>query len=95
MMENEIKQTGSEVEKLIKIYQELEKTGLMVTAGKKSAAQLMVSHDVIPVVRCKKCKHLHLQDENDDRGDCDIHEEWTTRTMSSFCSYGEERETIP
>ena len=45
-----------EVEKLIEIYRQLENDGLMVTAGKKSAAELMVPHDVVPVVRCKDCK---------------------------------------
>lgn len=47
----------TEVEKLIEIYRQLEKAGLMVTAGKKSAAELMVSHDVVPVVRCCDCQH--------------------------------------
>lgn len=49
----------AEVEKLIEIYRQLENAGLMVTAGKKSAAELMVSHDVVPVVRCKDCKSKH------------------------------------
>ena len=39
--------------------------------------------DAVEVVRC---------DEEDDRGDCDIHDTWFTRTPESFCCYGERRE---
>jgi len=46
----------------------------------------------VEVVRCKDCKHLQYQDEEDDRGDCDIHDTWFTRTPESFCCYGERRE---
>lgn len=48
--------------------------------------------DAVEVVRCKDCKHLQYQDEEDDRGDCDIHDTWFTRTPESFCCYGERRE---
>lgn len=85
----------TEVEKLIKIYQQLEDAGLMVVAGKKDTAELMVSHDVVPVVRCKDCKKW-------DRsiGSC---KEFTSHRLPSggriafltreddFCSYGERR----
>ena len=47
--------------------------------------------DAVEVVRCKDCRHCKYQDEDDDRGDCDIHETWTTRTPESFCSFGERR----
>ena len=46
----------AETEKLVEIYKQLESAGLMVVAGKKDSAELMVSHDVVPVVRCKDCK---------------------------------------
>ena len=87
-----VEREPAEVKKLIEIYKQLETAGLMVTAGKRSAAELLVSHDVIPVVRCKNCKHLKLQDENDARGDCDIHDTWFTRTPESYCCYGERKE---
>lgn len=48
--------------------------------------------DAVEIVRCKDCKHLQYQDEEDDRGDCDIHDTWFTRTPESFCCYGERRE---
>lgn len=47
--------TMTEAEKLIEIYQQLEDAGLMVTAGKKDAAELMVSHGVVSVIRCRDC----------------------------------------
>ena len=47
--------------------------------------------DAVEVVRCKDCRHCKYQDEDDDRGDCDIHDTWTTRTPEFFCCYGERR----
>ena len=44
------------VEKLIEIHKQLEADGLMVTAGKRTAAELLVSRDVVPVVRCEDCR---------------------------------------
>ena len=41
--------------------------------------------EIVEVVRCKDCKH-----QNED-GDCDIHDEWFTRTPDDFCSYGERK----
>ena len=41
--------------------------------------------DVVKVVRCKDCKHV------DKYGDCDIFDEWSTRTANDFCSYGERK----
>ena len=43
------------------------------------------------IVRCKDCKHLDMSGD-DERGDCEIHDEWFTRTMDDFCSYGQRRE---
>ena len=82
----------AEVEKLIEIYRQLENAGLMVTAGKKSAAELMVSHDVVPVVRCKDCKCWMY--EYDDVGLCvtDVPDiDGVQRLACDFCSYGERR----
>lgn len=80
-----------EVEQLIEIYKQLEDAGLMVVAGKKDTAELMVSHDVVPVVRCKDCKHRVLDTVNG--------EDWCNHTLglcaevyaTDFCSYGERR----
>ena len=41
--------------------------------------------DVAPVVRCKDCKHLEKH------GDCEIFDEWSTRTPEDFCSFGERK----
>lgn len=38
------------IEKLIEIHKQLEAEGLMVTAGKRTAAELLVSRGVVPVV---------------------------------------------
>lgn len=88
----------AEVEKLIEIYRQLEKAGLMVTAGKKSAAELMVSHDVVPVVRCKDCKYWRdswvAPDGKHEHGYCYM-EECDDVTVGrwgyDFCSYGVRR----
>lgn len=79
-MEAERKLT--EQEQLIKIYQQLENAGLMVTAGKKSAAELMVSHDVIAVVRCKDCKYGDM---------CSIREAMACTTPNAYCWRGERK----
>lgn len=52
-----------ETERLIEIYKQLEDAGLMVIAGKKDTAELMVSRDVVPVVRCKKCRYYNPDGE--------------------------------
>lgn len=82
-----------EVEKLIEIYKRLEDAGLMVVAGKKDTAELMVSQDVVPVVRCKDCKHYCPYNR-----ECDHPKMWTSEyayleeiSEDSFCSYGERR----
>ena len=85
----------SEVEKLIEIYNHLEDAGLMVIAGKKDSAELMVSHDVIPVVRCKDCKHWVYTDET--WGDCTnprFHIPgivYATMNCDEYCASGERR----
>ncbi len=84
-----------ETKKLIEIYKQLEDAGLMVIAGKKDTAELMVSHDVVPVVRCKNCIHwVHMEDG---MGDCtnsrfhlDGHANPTMK-KDDFCSCGERR----
>ena len=44
--------------------------------------------DMVEVVRCKDCKHV------DKYGDCDIFDEWSTRTPDDFCSYGERKTDV-
>lgn len=70
----------AEVEKLIEIYRQLETDGLMVTAGKKSAAELMVANDVVPVVRCKNCKYGDM---------CSIREAMACTVPDGYCWRGE------
>ena len=81
----------SEVEKLIEIYNHLEDAGLMVIAGKKDSAELMVSHDVIPVVRCKDCKFYEENAEAITRF-CRRELGYMYATPDGFCSYGERKD---
>jgi hypothetical protein len=81
-----------EVEKLIEIYRHLEDAGLMVVAGKKDTAELMVSHDVVPVVRCKDCKHWQQNCALKDFGVCcRVDYDPPVTRADDFCSYGERR----
>lgn len=73
----------TEQEKLIEIYNQLEDAGLMVTAGKKDMAELMVSHDVVPVVRCKDCDWW-------DKGLCG--RLYLYRDEDFYCAHGVRRE---
>ena len=43
------------------------------------------SADVVPVVRCRDCKHLYKD------GECPLRT-WYTHVEDDFCSYGERRE---
>lgn len=62
----------TESEKLIELYNRLEDAGLMVTAGKKDAAELMVAHGVVIPVRCQNCNWWHRYKSGDtSRGVCD------------------------
>ena len=45
--------------------------------------------DVVPVVRCKDCKH---RDPEDKRCDCGCWHNPFTTNDNDFCSYGESRE---
>lgn len=86
----------AEVEQLIEIYKQLEDAGLMVVAGKKDTAELMVSHDVVPVVRCGKCKHY---DNSGGIQWCKLNSkfypggfDWHSFPEDGFCSYGERKD---
>ena len=77
----------TEVEKLIEIYKKVEDAGLMVIAGKKDSAELMVAHDVVPVVRCKDCKGY------DHTGDfCEFLN--GVRHPEHFCGEGERKDNV-
>lgn len=92
----------TEVEKLIEIYKRLEDAGLMVIGGKKDSAELMVSNDVVPVVRCKDCMHGIWDEENEmwkcvESADYDEEiREWfgfyEYHNGDFFCADGERRE---
>lgn len=82
----------TETEKLIEIYNHLEDAGLMVTAGKKDTAELMVSHDVVPVVRCKDCTSYCSFEISKMYGKmqyCSL--TGLPTDPCDFCSYGERR----
>lgn len=93
------------VEKLIEIYNRLEDAGLMVIAGKKDSAELMVSNDVVPVVRCKECMWARPKDHREPTEtprdficQCSKHHyipaPWHARMAvkaDDFCSYGERK----
>lgn len=54
-------------------------------------ADILIANDVVPVVRCKECKHWCY--EYDDIGLCvtDVPDiDGVQRTASDFCSYGEK-----
>ena len=84
----------AEVEKLIEIYNRLENAGLMVIAGKKDSAELMVSNDVVPVVRCKDCKFWEEFESSligkvmccTGQGSARIQ-----KSADDFCSFGERK----
>lgn len=47
------------------------------------------SVDAVPVVRCKDCKYLYNDDDNDD--DCPLRD-YFWHNEEDYCSYGERRE---
>ena len=81
----------TEVEKLIEIYKKVEDAGLMVIAGKKDSAELMVSHDVVPVVRYKDCKHREVVGQG--YRWCKAWERLQTMGDDGFCCFGERSTT--
>lgn len=84
----------TETEKLIEIYNQLEDAGLMVVSGKKESAELMVSRDVVPVVRCKDCKHCYKSSGSSTGYRCRVWGVCDTDCevyLNYFCSYGERR----
>lgn len=75
----------NETERLIEFYNQLEDAGLMVIAGKKDSAELMVSRDVVPVVRCKNCK---------DHDRCEV-EDLLVKFLcieNAYCAAGERKD---
>ena len=83
----------TESEKLMELYIRLEDAGLMVTAGKKAAAKLMVDHDVVVVTRCQNCGWWHRYKSGDlSRGVCDKYA--VSKNENGFCDepLQEERE---
>jgi hypothetical protein len=56
-------------------------------------ADYLLDNDVVPVVRCKDCKHWH-----EETGFCEEHSrfdsfgmDWNMFAEDDFCSYGERR----
>jgi len=47
--------------------------------------EIINSKDLVPVVRCKNCKHLYKD------GECPLRT-WYTHVEDDFCSYGEPKE---
>lgn len=54
------------------------------------AIDAMPAADVAPVVRCKYCRHFHLNMENDPY--CDHRDGLPDPNPDDFCSYGQREE---
>ena len=57
-------------------------------------ADYLIANDVVPVVRCKDCKHWH-----EETGFCEEHSrfdsfgmDWNMFAEDDFCSYGERKD---
>ena len=84
-------------EKLIKLLQ-CSPTDIMGNHGVGALADHLIANDVVPVVRCKDCKHWkpsgsmagNTFDDLQPRGGC----EWAKccRKANDFCSYGERKD---
>ena len=57
-----------------------------IMAGEKECTDFKERTKYAEVVRCKDCKYQN------EYGDCDIHDEWSTRKPDSFCCYGERKD---
>lgn len=62
--------------------EELIKNGLKKPYKKP---EIINGTDLVPVVRCKDCKHLYKD------GECPLRT-WYTHVEEDFCSYGERKE---
>lgn len=56
----------------------------------KSTIDSIPAADVVPVVRCKYCRHFHLNMENDPY--CDHRNGLSDPSPDDFCSYGQRKE---
>lgn len=71
---------------------------LMVNDSLYNALQAIPAADVVPVVRCKDCKHSHYWYGNDTLGNtsylCDLYADRYCAKVHAddFCSYGKREE---
>lgn len=75
--------------KLIALMRSFQKEHNSIVPDKTGLAEHLISNDVVPVVRCKDCKHYG------DYGrvwDCNKYGAMSLPDEDDFCSYGERRE---
>ena len=79
-------------EKLIEVMKDTRANAAWHHWGYEESADHLIANDVVPVVRCKDCKHYGY--EPYDNGDkcCVRWEEWIFPFENDFCSCGERKD---
>lgn len=81
---------GTAIAKLTAL--EVSKTNATIVGAKRLLAEIPAA-DVVPVVRCKDCKHYDLGVCLKIYQDGNLHSEaWQPRKPEDFCSYGERKD---
>lgn len=82
---------GTAIAKLTAL--EVSKTNATIVGAKRLLAEIPAA-DVVPVVRCKDCKHYDMGVCLKIYSDGNAHPDaWQSRRPENFCSYGERKET--
>jgi hypothetical protein len=58
--------------------------------GRPDDCPLVPAIDIMPVVRCKDCKHWRLIKDDCFLAPCDL--DWVVRSEDFFCAYGDRRD---
>ena len=81
---------GTAIAKLTAL--EVSKTNATIVGAKRLLAEIPAA-DVVPVVRCKDCKHYDMGVCLKIYSDGNAHPDaWQSRRPEDFCSYGERKE---
>ena len=81
---------GTAIAKLTAL--EVSKTNATIVGAKRLLAEIPAA-DVVPVVRCKDCKHYDMGVCLKIYSDGNAHPDaWQSRRPENFCSYGERKE---
>lgn len=81
---------GTAIAKLTAL--EVSKPNATIVGAKRLLAE-MPAADVVPVVRCKDCRHYDMGVCLKIYSDGNVHTEaWQSRKPEDFCSYGERKE---